>query len=327
MELAAKYVYEVYKAKGFSAAAKALFISQPALSAAIARLEKELNFRIFDRSTTPPSLTPQGRIYVESIQEIMESESNMRRRIQALSDMSRGSLTIGGNNYISYFLIPRLCGAFYKKYPQINVTLDVGNSGKTTVLWDRMRNDEIDLMFTYIKHDPQFVYEPFLEEHLVIAMHKKMKGAEALKHLAITREELLSGSYNKDREIEDMSVFRDIEFLRYDSVTLPRRMTQLLGDYKTIRYTVKDARNIAVYYNLMCAGIGAVMTTDILIANTEYNAENLLFFVPKSQDSSRTIYLARKHGALENPIIRNFVQLAKDMCASGELFNSADFNT
>ena len=325
MELSAKYVYQVYRERSFSAAAKSLYISQPALSAAIARLEKELGIRIFDRSTIPLSLTPQGRIYIEAMEEIMESESNMRRRIRALSDVSGGSITIGGSSYASYFLMTSFCSAFHQKFPNIRVTLDIGNVGNSEVLWDKMQNDEVDLIMTYISEHSKFVTEPLLSERFIIAMHKNMKGAEALRPLALTRQEIISGNYDKNREIEDMSVFRDIEFFQYESVTA-QRMTRLLGDFKTAPYTIINARHSQMHYNLMCTGIGAVMISDTVIAKTEHDAENLLFFVPRSRDSYRTIYLARKHGALENPIIRNFIQVAKDACASGEIIRSPDFS-
>ena len=48
-----KYVYEVYKEKSFSKAAKKLFISQPALSNMVRKAEKEMGAPIFDRSTIP----------------------------------------------------------------------------------------------------------------------------------------------------------------------------------------------------------------------------------------------------------------------------------
>ena len=56
------YVYEVYLARSFSAAAKKLFISQPALSAAVKKVEKQLGITIFDRSTNPITLTQAGRV-------------------------------------------------------------------------------------------------------------------------------------------------------------------------------------------------------------------------------------------------------------------------
>ena len=86
METIAKYAYEVYKKGSFTKAAKELYISQPSLSMAISRLEKELGFRIFDRTTVPCSLTPQGKIYIESIEEIIEVENNMHKKIKDFSD-------------------------------------------------------------------------------------------------------------------------------------------------------------------------------------------------------------------------------------------------
>ena len=67
METIAKYAYEIYKKGSFTKAAKDLYISQPSLSAAISRLENDLGFRIFNRSTIPCSLTAEGRIYADGI--------------------------------------------------------------------------------------------------------------------------------------------------------------------------------------------------------------------------------------------------------------------
>ncbi len=99
METIAKYAYKVYKKGSFTKAAKELYISQPSLSAAILRLEKELGFCIFDRSTIPCSLTAEGKVYMESLEEIFESESNMRKRIGELSDIDHGKITVGGSSY------------------------------------------------------------------------------------------------------------------------------------------------------------------------------------------------------------------------------------
>lgn len=88
METVASYAYQVYKNGSFTNAAKTLYISQPSLSAAISRLEKDLGFRIFDRSTIPCSLTAEGRIYIESIEEIIESENNMHRRIAEIEALT-----------------------------------------------------------------------------------------------------------------------------------------------------------------------------------------------------------------------------------------------
>ena len=46
-----EYVYEVYKEKSISKAAKNLYISQPSLSANLKRIEKQIGYPIFDRTT------------------------------------------------------------------------------------------------------------------------------------------------------------------------------------------------------------------------------------------------------------------------------------
>ena len=68
------YIYEVYKEKSFSNAAKNLFISQPALSASVKKVERQLGITIFDRSTSPIVLTDAGKVYIDSIEKIMHIE-------------------------------------------------------------------------------------------------------------------------------------------------------------------------------------------------------------------------------------------------------------
>ena len=56
----AEYIYEIYKEKSFTKAAKNLFISQPALSSTVRKIEEEMHIDIFDRSSSPLKLTPEG---------------------------------------------------------------------------------------------------------------------------------------------------------------------------------------------------------------------------------------------------------------------------
>ena len=62
-----EYVYEVYKERSFSKAANNLYISQPSLSGTIKRIEKEIGYEIFDRSTKPIGLTEIGMKYIKTM--------------------------------------------------------------------------------------------------------------------------------------------------------------------------------------------------------------------------------------------------------------------
>lgn len=311
METIANYAYQVYKKGSFTKAAKELYISQPSLSAAISRLETDLGFRIFDRSTIPCSLTPEGRIYIESIEEIAESENNMRKRIRELSTVNHGSISVGGSSTASYLILSEICGEFYKKHPKIKVTLDIGNIGNSLVLWDKLDNKEIDILVTYINQHSKYVIEPLFEERLVIAMHKKMPGAEKFEHLVLTRDEILTKTYSPNKEIEDMSIFSDVEFLEFSGKSnTAKRMAKILGSYKASHYKIENARHSEMHYNLMCEGISAVVTTTLAIAQKPYD-KDILFFMPKCEESHRKIYLAYNYSSKNNPILKNFIKVAK----------------
>lgn len=317
MELIQKYIYRVYKERSFSSAARALYISQPALSAAVSRFEKEMGIKIFDRTKQPISLTPQGIIYIETIEEIMSAENTMQRRFRELSDMSYGSLSIGGSSFASFALMSSICASFYKKYPQIKVTLDLGNLGKRDFLTESLQKGEIDLIMTYTKNNERYIYEPLVEDRLIISMHKDASWAEKLKPYAVTHEELVSGNYSKTKEVEDLSIFKDVEFVSYENNSQTEHiMTQMLGFYKTVPYTIKNARHSEMHYNLMCAGIGAVVIPSLPIIHSQHIDKDIMYFVPKSTEFCRTIYIARTHATDDNPIIGNFINIAKEVCTS-----------
>ena len=77
------YVYAVWQEKSFSAAARKLFVSQPALSASVRKVERELGLPIFNRSTTPLQLTDAGRALAQSIEAQL-----VQLRRAALADVS-----------------------------------------------------------------------------------------------------------------------------------------------------------------------------------------------------------------------------------------------
>ena len=107
------YVYEVYKAKSFSVAAKKNFVSQPALSAIVKKVEKSLGVTLFDRSTLPISLTDAGKIYISAIEEIRETRKKMLEELADVNELKTGTLTVSGENFVSSFIMPEIIMKFY----------------------------------------------------------------------------------------------------------------------------------------------------------------------------------------------------------------------
>ena len=91
------YVYAVWQEKSFSAAARKLFVSQPALSASVRKVERELGLPIFDRSTTPLQLTDAGRAYIEAAERIFRIKRDLKSYCDDLAGLESGTLRLGGH--------------------------------------------------------------------------------------------------------------------------------------------------------------------------------------------------------------------------------------
>ncbi len=116
-----QYVLKVAQLQNMTKAAEALFITQPSLSHYIARVEEELGVQLFNRLTTPLSLTPAGEKYVETARMILELDSNLKKELTEIAKGKKGVITLGMSHARASFFLPYFLPAFRKKYPGIEV--------------------------------------------------------------------------------------------------------------------------------------------------------------------------------------------------------------
>lgn len=113
--------HEVSKCASFSMAAKNLYMTQPAISQAIANLEKELGMHLFLRTPKGVTLTKEGELlhdYVNSALGILQAGED---KVLELQNLTSGELRIGvGDTIARYYLLPYL-EMYYKKYPGIKL--------------------------------------------------------------------------------------------------------------------------------------------------------------------------------------------------------------
>ena len=311
------YIYRVYTEKSFSGAAKILHISQPSLSAAIAHKERELGFRIFDRTTKPISITSEGQIYIDMLNEFLESESNMKLRMQKLFNNEHNLLSIGGSFSSVYYLMPLIMGEFSTKYPGVRVKFDIGSFRADPSLYERfsifqkLDKNEIDLIFCYGYDDSKYTGYPIYRERAVAAMHKDML-TEKLMPYALTKEELLSKSYGREKEIREDNLFENIPFLEFHEASeLSKLMPKLLGKYLPSPYKLTNAIHYMVHYYMSCAGVAAVFTNDCVVALSGSLSDDMRYFVFDKEDACRYIYLAERKDSTRNINAEKFTELAQ----------------
>ena len=325
MNTTEKYIYRVYTEKSFSKAAKALFVSQPSLSAAVARKERELGFRIFDRGTKPISLTEEGHIYVNMLEEIIESESNMEKRLQKLSNDKHDSLAIGGASSSAYYLIPAICGLFANRYPNTEVTIDIGNFGAASAVTERftpfqkLDRHELDAFLGYEYETDKYSGLKIYSERLVVAMHRSLVPP-ALASYAVTKSELLNGTPLTEKQITQKTLFRNVPFLEFSkNSNTTHYMTALLGEYTPSPYRITNYRHGVVHFNMMRAGLGALLISEYVVALSGVDSEDILYFVFDEAQSTRNLYLITKKGRSITRNLQRFIAVSKELFDGNKL--------
>ena len=106
-----------------------------------------------------------------------------------------------------------------------------------------------------------------------------------------------------------------MEFSRGDDTA--KRMEKILGSYRSSHYKVENARHSEIHYNLMSVGVSAAVVTSLAIAQKPYD-EDILFFLPKSEESYRKIFIAYPFASKNDKRIKNFIEVAKSIYAKGK---------
>ena len=123
-----KYAYAVYEERSFTAAAKKLYISQPALSLTIRKLEEALGYPVFERSGKTVSLTPPGEKYIRAVEKILRIQADLEKELDDMRLLHTGQLRIGCSAVICAGMLPKVLKSFMEKYPGIQVELKVEKS-------------------------------------------------------------------------------------------------------------------------------------------------------------------------------------------------------
>ena len=133
--------FEVAKAGSISKAAKLLYISQPAISKSILRLEENLEIALFTRTSKGVSLTPEGQIFYEYLQNAFSAIEAGEIHLAKIKQFNIGKITIGTSNTLcKYILLPYL-NKFMKENPHTMVSIFTQSSDKTSLLLSENKID------------------------------------------------------------------------------------------------------------------------------------------------------------------------------------------
>ena len=118
-----------------------LYISQPAISKAIGKLEESLGTRLFLRNSRGVQLTPEGNVLFQHVAAAFDSLSRGEKELKRIHDFHIGQLKIGVSNTLcKYVLLPYL-KSFVEKYPHVNITIESQSTAHTLEMLEARKID------------------------------------------------------------------------------------------------------------------------------------------------------------------------------------------
>ncbi len=133
--------HTVAKTGNISKASKELYISQPAISKSISRLEAILEVTLFYRNSRGVVLTEEGKILYESTCTAFNSLELANQRINKIKTIGIGHIRIGVSTTLCKFLLLPYLKAFVEKHPHIKITISCQSTFKTIELLEENKLD------------------------------------------------------------------------------------------------------------------------------------------------------------------------------------------
>lgn len=128
--------------KSFSDVAAQLGCTQPAISQLIKSLEADFNLALFDRYSSVIRTTPAGHLVYQKAKSILKQWEELEGEIRVFHKTLTGNLVIGASTIPGTYLVPKYVGEFHRLFPNVNVSVEIGDSKKTI---EKVINNQVDI--------------------------------------------------------------------------------------------------------------------------------------------------------------------------------------
>ena len=163
-----KYMLAIARHQNITKAAEELYITQPALTKYLNRLEKQLGVRLFDREANPIHPTAAGEEFLKQAALICDLEQSLLQKLRSPSQNLEGTLTIGITPEFSNFVFPYVLPDFIRSYPGVRIVIDEGHNSE---LLSKVAHRKADFsLMTSMPHDHTLLFETLMEDPIVLAM-------------------------------------------------------------------------------------------------------------------------------------------------------------
>lgn len=304
------YLLKIAETRSITSAARALYVSQPALSQFVSSLEKEYDTKIFEYENGKLTPTYTGELIIQSFKQQKLLESNLQRALNDARQSKSGRISIGISNGRAPLFLPIILPDFKEEYPNISLTI---NTKSENGFESMVAAGNLDLAFVMdraevpAKVKEGLVYEPLFDYYCLLAAPPNHPVSDIARQIPDWRL----------RPPVDLNDFKDEPFILTTPSDRHKRWEEDI--LKPYGFTPKQAILLteeSSVFSLVQAGIGFALLQDYVAFSHQKGA----FFRLNRDNSRATLCVIWRKGFVLSKAIEYFIQLVKEHTQKGSFF-------
>ncbi|WOJ97436.1 hydrogen peroxide-inducible genes activator [Congregibacter brevis] len=213
------YILAVAKNGSFRGAADELGISQPTLTAQIARAEEALGEKLLERSRNGAYLTPVGRLFEPQARRVIEAMEELGQIVGDTNINEKATYRLGVKGTLGPYLLPQILPALKDTHPNLQFYV---REDTPRGLEEGIARGDYDVIITALPvNSKDLVQEPLLREKILLA---------APADHSLTQVKTWRGSYLKDEQV--LTTEQGHQFARLVEGVCQRLGAQVRRDYE-----------------------------------------------------------------------------------------------
>lgn len=278
------YLIAVANFKHFGKAAEACFVSQPALSMQLQKLEDNLGVQLFERTNKHVMITKIGLEIIERAKNIIQEVNDIKEIAQQNKDPLSGELKLGIFPSLGPYYLPLIIPKITKSFPNLKLFLV---EEKTNIIINKLKDGEIDAAFLALPLKDELLESASLfQDEFFLAVSKNHSLAK-----------LKSISY-KDLKNEKLLLLEDGHCLREQALNV----CSLIGahEYQTFRAT-----SLETLRHMVAANVGATLIPKI----AKKSNDGIKYLPFTNSPPSRTIGLVWRKTSAKFPACKKLIHV------------------
>jgi len=275
----------------FTRAAGKNYISQPALSKIVRKVEKNLGAAVFDRGSSPLRITPEGQRFIEYFRRLEQVRNELEKYCESLRQQKKADLVIGAPSFFCTYVLPPLLASFQMEHPGFSAKLIETNDAE---LRELLRAGVLDLGMTVEENMPSDLKSfVFKRESIVLAAPRANPINARLRALALGESDLRGGLVSENAPRVPVGAFAGERFLFLKPGNdIRARGLKICHDAGFEPQVVMELDQMLTAYRLAEAGLGVAFIRASIPCYAGFSPDLCLYRLdhPDTQRQIRVIF-------------------------------------